>query len=133
MVVQPHAADSAYQSCLQSKCVPAEGSLATLMDGLSVQELATDAWKILRTGAFAFITIGDDVALQVLKQCHQDRLISVGETGIATIAGFVAAAADSDVRCQLELNGSSRVVLIATEGITDPSVLQSLIGPKICE
>ena len=133
VVVQPHASDSAYQSCLQSKCVPAEGSLATLMDGLSVQELATDAWKILRTGAFAFITIGDDVALQVLKRCHQDRLISVGETGIATIAGFVAAAADSDVRSQLELNGSSRVVLIATEGITDPSVLQSLIGPKICK
>jgi len=128
VIVQPHAVDSAYQSCLQRACVPAQGDLATLMDGLSVRELAADAWEILRRGAFAFTTIGDEVALKVLKRFHQDNLTAVGETGIAAIAAFMAAASDADVRRQLVLNETSQVVVIATEGITDPGVLNRLVG-----
>jgi threonine dehydratase len=125
ITVQPHSADSAYQSCLKGARVPAVGDLSTLMDGLSVRNLAAVAWPILGRGAAAFVTIGDEVALKTLRRFDRDESIAIGETGIAAIAGFIAAA---QIRDQLGLDEKSRVVLVATEGVTDPGVLDSLIS-----
>ena len=52
----------------------------------------------------------------------------IGETGIAAWAGFLAATCDENLRQQLGLDGSSRVVIIATEGATDPEVYRNLVG-----
>jgi diaminopropionate ammonia-lyase len=128
ITVQPHSADSAYQSCLKGARVPAVGDLSTLMDGLSVRNLAAVAWPILGRGAAAFVTIGDEVALKTLRRFDRDESIAIGETGIAAIAGFIAAANDAQIRDQLGLDEKSRVVLVATEGVTDPGVLDNLIS-----
>ena len=128
IAVQPHAADSAYQSCLQGARVSAQGDLSTLMDGLSVRELSAIAWPILQSGAFAFMTIGDKVALRTLKRFDGDKSIAIGETGIGAVAGFIAAANNARIRDQLSLDENSRVVLVATEGVTDPGVLYRLIS-----
>ena len=52
----------------------------------------------------------------------------IGETGIAAWAGFLAATCDEELKQQLGLDSSSRVVIIATEGATDPEVYRSLVG-----
>lgn len=127
VIVQPHSADSAYQSCLHGSRVASQGNLATLMDGLSVRELSADAWAILQQGTFAFVTIDDESALATLKDFARDDSLAIGETGIAAIAAFSAVGKDPDARQQLGLDEDSRVVLIATEGVTDPGVLNSLL------
>ena len=128
VIVQPHEADSGYQSCLKSTRVASRGSLATIMDGLSVRELSVDAWTVLKGGAFAFMTIGDDNALAMLKQLAQDERLAIGETGIAALAAFTGATKDPDLRRQLGLNEDSRVVLVSTEGVTDPPVVNDLLS-----
>ena len=128
VIVQPHSADSAYQSCLKAARVPAQGDISSLMDGLSVRILTEDAWAILQGGAFGFLTIGEDVALQTLRKFDTETSIAIGETGITAVAGFIAAADNVNVRNQLELDDSSQVILVASEGITDPGVLKQLIG-----
>ena len=40
----------------------------------------------------------------------------------------LAATYDENLRQQLELDGNSRVVIIATEGPTDPEVYRNLVG-----
>jgi diaminopropionate ammonia-lyase len=128
IVVQAHSADAGYQSCLRSSRTASQGDLKTVMDGLSVRELSTPAWTILSAGAFGFVTFNDRWALSTLKQLAADGELTIGETGVASLAAFQAAANDPDARQQLCLNEESRVVLIATEGVTDPGVVKTLIG-----
>ena len=125
-IVQPHSADSGYQSCLRGRRTASRGDLTTIMDGLSVGELSPDAWAILAGGAFAFLTIDDQSALAMLRSAHEDRL-DIGETGVAALAACRAAATDPVARRQLQLEEDSRVVLVATEGVTDPDVCGALL------
>ena len=53
---------------------------------------------------------------------------SIGETGIAAWAGFLATTRDENLRQQFGLDGDSRIVIIATEGPTDPEVYCNLVG-----
>ncbi|MFP6675941.1 MAG: diaminopropionate ammonia-lyase [Pirellulaceae bacterium] len=128
VVVQPSSADSGYQSCLNATHVASQGTLVTMMDGLAVRELSTDAWTILSSGAFAFITIDDDIALAMLKSLAHDGQLAIGETGVAALAAFKAAAHDPKIRRQLRIDEKSRVILIATEGVTDPHVVNGLLS-----
>lgn len=128
VVVQPHEADSGYQSCQRNSRIASQGNLATIMDGLSVKELSPDAWSILSAGAFAFIAIDDAPALATLARLTRDgRELTIGETGIAALAGLHAAASDSVSRRQLDVNEDSRVIVVATEGVTDPGVVNTLL------
>ena len=129
VVVQPHSADSGYQSCMNASRTASKGDLATVMDGLSVRELSADSWAILGSGAFAFITVHDNPALSMLRRLSRHGELTIGETGIAALAGFKAAVGDPNVRQRLHLDQSSRVILIASEGITDPLVLDKLLSP----
>ena len=125
VVVQPHSVDSGYHSCLQGQRVPSQGNVETLMDGLAVEELSAEAWPILKSGAFAFITIAEQVAISTL---HRITELAIGETGVAALAGLVAASADGKARERLQLDETSRVVVLASEGVTDPPVMERLLA-----
>jgi diaminopropionate ammonia-lyase len=126
VVVQPHSADSAYQSTLSGKRRPARGNLQTVMDGLAVGEISGIAWNVLRNGVFACITIGDDAAIQTLRRFARDDSLAIGETGIAAIAAFLLAANDAAAREQLQMDADSRAILVATEGVTDQTIYDQL-------
>lgn len=134
IVVQPHTADCVYQSALAQQRTPAAGDLVTLMDGLSVGQVSPLAWPLLQAGAAAFLTISDEAAVQALRTLAHptggDQMIELGETGVAAIAGLLAAASNPDVRRALGLDRESRVVAIGCEGVTDPQVYRRLVdGP----
>ena len=104
----------------------------TVMDGLSVGEVASAAWTILQPGAYAFASLSDEAAVDALRTLaagHSgDPPLRVGETGIAAIAGFLAVAGNSDFRRLLALDKTSRVLCLATEGVTDPAVFEHLVS-----
>ena len=52
----------------------------------------------------------------------------IGETGIAAWAGLLATTRDENLRQQFGLDCNSRIVIIATEGATDPEVYRNLVG-----
>ena len=57
-----------------------------------------------------------------------DTAIIGGESGVAGLAGLLAACASPDIRERLRLDEKSRVLLIGSEGATDPEVYAQLVG-----
>ena len=132
VVVEPATSACLYQSMIENRAATVSGDGRSVMDGLVVESASSQAWDILREGAFAFLTIPDEAAVDAIRQAAlgigSDSPIVIGETGIAGWAGFLAATRDDNLRQRLGLNGNSRIVIIATEGATDPEVYRNLVG-----
>ena len=132
VVVEPTASACLYQSMIENRAATVSGDGRSLMDGLVVESASSQAWNILRDGAFAFLTIPDQAAVDAIRQAAAgvggDPPIVIGETGIAAWAGFLASTRDENLRQQLGLDCNSRIVIIATEGATDPEVYSNLVG-----
>ena len=132
VVVEPITSACLYQSMVENRAAIVSGDGRSVMDGLVVESASSQAWEILKSGAFAFLTIPDNAAVDAIRQAAtgvgEDCPVVIGETGIAGWAGFLAATRDENLRRQFELNGNSRVVIIATEGATDPEVYRNLVG-----
>ena len=132
VVVEPATSACLYQSIVENRAATVSGDGRSVMDGLVVESASSQAWEILKGGAFAFFTIPDEAAVDAIQQAAAgvggDAPVVIGETGIAGWAGFLAATRDENLHQQLELNADSRVVIIATEGATDPEVYRNLVG-----
>ncbi len=132
IVVEPTASACLYQSAIENSAATVSGDGRSVMDGLVVESASPQAWNILGGGVFAFLTIPDEAAVDAIRQAATgvdgDSPVVIGETGIAAWAGFLAVTYDENLRSQLELDRNSRVVIIATEGATDPEVYHNLVG-----
>jgi diaminopropionate ammonia-lyase len=129
VVVEPLTADAVYQSAARGRLSRTDGSLATVMDGLSVGTASHLAWEILDGGAFAFLAIPDAPAVAAMKLAHEgpDSLV-IGETGIAGLARALVASKDEAMRRDLGLTEKSKIVAIACEGPTDLDVFHRLLN-----
>ena len=132
VVVEPTASACLYQSAIENSAATVSGDGQSVMDGLVVESASPQAWDILKAGAFAFLTIPDEAAVDAMRQAAAgvggDPPIAIGETGIAAWAGFLATTRDENLRQQLGVDCNSRFVIIATEGTTDPAVYRTLVG-----
>ena len=108
------------------------GSLQSIMAGLACGEVSYLAWKILRTGATAMMTISDAVAEKCMRlladQRRVDPPVVAGESGVAGLAGLIEAANDQQCRIMLGLDEQSRVLVFGTEGATDPESYHKIVG-----
>lgn len=102
------------------------GSMDTIMAGLACGVPCSVGWNVLRDHADHFISCPDNVAakgMRVLGNPMGDdpRVIS-GESGAATV-GFLAQVMQDpelqELRRQLQLDETSRVLCFSTEGDTD--------------
>lgn len=90
-------------------------------------QISADAWRIFRCGAFGYVTLGEAQALRAFQALAETAPLEVGETGAAAFAGVLAATHDSAIRQQLQIDETSRVSFIATEGVTDREVYRRLL------
>jgi len=132
IVVEPDRADCLYRSAVAGHPVAAVGDLDTIMAGLACGEVSLLAWKILETGADAFMTVTDDAATESMRLLAGgsmgDPPLVAGESAVAGLAGLVIAAGDPDARTRLGLSADSVVLLVGTEGATDPEVYRRIVG-----
>ena len=136
VVVEPRAADCLYQSMVIGDGQPhsVSGDLNTIMAGLACGEPSPLAWEILRDCADFFVTTPDYVAAKGMRMygvpLKGDPLVISGESGAVTlgaltfIMGYSGAVA---LREQLQLDENSRVLLINTEGNTDPNYFRNVV------
>jgi len=131
IVVEPTASCCLYESARQGQHVKVEAAMS-VMDGLVVEEPAADALSLLLDGAFAFLTVPDQAAVVAMRQAVQpssdDPSLVIGDTGSAAWAGLIAVMGDASRRQDLQLTADSQVVIIVTEGATDPAVYRSITG-----
>lgn len=129
--VEPHTSDAVRRSLAAGEltAVPASSSV---MDGLVTRTPSAVAWPILRHGLTAGLAIPDAWAIQVLRSLATGALgdapIEMGETGVAAIAGLIAAARDPERRSELGITGTSRLIAVVCEGVTDRAIFDSLVG-----
>jgi diaminopropionate ammonia-lyase len=134
VVVEPEKADCHYQSARAGKPTAVTGKLDTLMAGLACGEVSPLAWSLLEKASFAFMTVPDDAAIFAMKTLAQgiggDPRIVGGEAGVGGLAGLIAAASDERARSALLLDARSKVLIIGSEGATDPVLYEELVGRK---
>jgi diaminopropionate ammonia-lyase len=132
IVVEPHAADCILRSVRAGRPTPAEGALDSIMGGLSCGEVSPLAWQILDAGADACASIDDAAAADCMRLLSDGRCgdapIVAGESGVAGLAALLLACADPKARAELGLDGDSRVLVIGTEGATDPETWRAIVG-----
>lgn len=132
IVVEPVQAACLQESLRAGRPTMAHGNLETVMAGLACGEPSPIAVRILRAGASAAMTITDDVTRQAMRLLAQgtrtDRRIVSGASGAAGLAGLMIATADLEMTSTLGLGKNSRVLLISTEGATDPEAYAAIVG-----
>jgi len=92
----------------------------TTMAGLDCAEVSPAAWPSLRDGIHGTIAVTDAAASVAMRELSGAGL-AIGESGAAPLAALRALARDPGceaVRRAVALDSSSRVLLIATEGLT---------------
>lgn len=128
VIVEPNAADCHYQSALagDGKMRFVTGDLASIMAGLSCGEPNPISWELLRHCAHFCLSCPDFTAadgMRVLSSpIGSDARIESGESGAATAGMLYELMTRPELRPMrdaLNLNESSRVLLVSTEGATD--------------
>ncbi|QSX08087.1 diaminopropionate ammonia-lyase [Alkalibacter rhizosphaerae] len=129
IIMEPHHAACIYASVRADtgKPMKAEGDLDTIMAGLACGEPSSLSWKILRDHVFGALSCDDTLSalgMRILGNplTGDDPVVS-GESGAIGAGVLYALHQDpslAPIKEALGLKDSSRVLLISTEGDTDP-------------
>ncbi len=128
-IVEPDAAACLMASARAGEMTAVRGELDTIMAGLACGEPSLVAWRLLHAGADAFMTVSDCEAIESMRLLASMGVVA-GESGAAGLAGALAVAQDADASSRLGIDRSSTVLLLNTEGATDPQLYQSLVAGK---
>ncbi len=131
-VVDPSRAACLVESARAGKAVKIEHSEATVMAMLECYEPSLVAWRILSRSADAFMTVEEEEAIGAMRRLANpesgDPAVVSGESGGVGLAALIKVSGDKDLRSKLKLGKDSRILLINTEGATDPALYQQLVG-----
>ncbi|MDP8908322.1 MAG: diaminopropionate ammonia-lyase, partial [Chloroflexota bacterium] len=127
--VEPIHAACVLRSMEAGQIVAVPGPHDSIMAGLNCGTPSLIAWPIVSQGIDLFLAIADERAREAMRLLASAGLIA-GETGAAGFGGLIELIKgdDADARQRLGLGASTRVVVIATEGATDPRAYQQIVG-----
>jgi diaminopropionate ammonia-lyase len=130
LAVEPTGAACALRSIAAGAPVLLEaGADASIMAGLNCGTPSTAAWPDLRDGVDAFVAVEDAQAAEAMRTLAGLGVVA-GESGAAGLAGLMELMAlrHAAARAALGLSGGSRVLLLNTEGATDPASWERIVG-----
>lgn len=132
VIVEPPSAACWLESLKAGEPTVISGEIDSLMAGLACGEPSPLAWPILKSGAHAAMAIPDDAAAETMRLLAAgedgDTPIVGGESGVAGLAAFLLASQDTEARTLLRLDETSRVLVIGSEGDTDPETYRKIVG-----
>jgi diaminopropionate ammonia-lyase len=132
IVVEPETANCLQQSAQAGKPVAVGGDHHTLMAGLACGEVSVLAWEILATGADDFMTLSEEAigsTMTLLARGYEhDPAIEAGESAVPGLAALILARQSTEYSASLGLDAQSKVLIIGTEGATDPEVYSQLVN-----
>jgi diaminopropionate ammonia-lyase len=105
--------------------VEVPGPHRSLMAGLNCGLASMLALPAVQATFDAFVAIDDDRCRAAVR-AHADAGMDVGETGAAALAGLMAVVEEH--RDQLPVPADATVLLLATEGVTDPANFERIVG-----
>jgi len=102
------------------------------MAGLNCGTPSPVAWPAVSTGVGLFLSIEDRWAEQAMRELAAAEVVA-GETGAAGLAGLLALFTGPDAsarRSSLGLSATSSILVICTEGATDPENYRRIIAAE---
>ena len=136
VVMEARAADCLYQGAVAADGKPriVTGDLQTIMAGLACGEPNIIGWDILRNHSAAFASCPDWVSAKGMRMlanpCAGDPVVISGESGAVGMGCLDAIMEDDaykDLRDYLGLDRFSQVLMISTEGNTDPNKYRRIV------
>jgi diaminopropionate ammonia-lyase len=134
--VEPVGADCCLESARRGERVGLPGG-ETIMAGLNCGTPSLAAWPILAAGTDLFLAVPDEWAREAMRLYYHpkggDPQVGSGESGAAGLAALLALLREPELeepRRHLGLGGDSRVLLINTEGDTDPVNFRRIVGAR---
>ncbi|WP_291736078.1 diaminopropionate ammonia-lyase [Leisingera sp. F5] len=132
VIVEPELAACLFDSARNGKATNFAIQQETIMAGLSCGEPSEMAWEILAEEASDFLTIPDSIvapAVRLLANAETgDPAVEAGESAVAGLAALIAACQAPDLAEQLGLGPKARVLLIGSEGVTDPVIYAAIMA-----
>lgn len=134
-VVEPLDAACVYESAMENKIVSLQNEMKTIMAGLACGTPSLIAWDILKSSADYFLKCSDELTIKGMQILGRgefgDTKIISGESGAVTtglIYYLLANSKNKKLAEQLKINKNSKILLISTEGDTDPIMYKKIVG-----
>ncbi|MEO1494082.1 MAG: diaminopropionate ammonia-lyase [Pseudomonadota bacterium] len=132
VIVEPELAPCLIASARANGLTAVKIEEETIMAGLSCGEPSELAWNVLSRLAGDYMTIPEAVVGPTVRMLARPSgaqpAIEAGESGVAGLCGMISAAVQAPLRDRLALDGDARVVLMGSEGVTDPHVFADLMA-----
>jgi len=128
--VEPIGAACVLRSVEAGHIVEAPGPHASIMAGLNCGRPSPVAWPYVSRGLSAFVAIPDARAEEAMRLLAEDGVVS-GESGAAGLGGLLEVLAGPGAgayRTPLDVDAAGSVLVISTEGATDPEAYARIVG-----
>lgn len=128
--IEPTSAACALASMKAGQIVELPNPPQSIMAGLNCGTPSLIAWPLISTGIDLFVAIEDEWAKLGMHELATLGLVA-GETGAAGIGGLAALLTDPSFQTMsraLGIDASTRVLVICTEGATDPVAYEHIVG-----
>ncbi|MGB2000878.1 MAG: diaminopropionate ammonia-lyase [Candidatus Puniceispirillaceae bacterium] len=128
------AVESHMSACMRDSLVAGTPTLVditeeTLMAGLSCGEVSDLAWDILKPTVSHCVTVGDEAVAPLMRWFHhRAESIEAGECSTSGLAALLVMHEDRAAWEQLSMTPESVVLLVGTEGATDPDFYRQTVG-----
>lgn len=127
VVVEPTAADCLMRSARNGDIAEAPGPHPSTMAGLNCGLPSLLAWPIVFADTDVYLSVDDRAAHEGMRRLAEVGIVA-GESGAATVGALLSAVGDPDARRALGLSADTRVLLVNTEGATDPVNFVEQVG-----
>lgn len=124
--VEPKSAACVLASIEAGKLATVPGPQDSIMAGLNCGTPSSIAFPTLLAGLDVSVAIDDSYAEEAMRSLARSGIVS-GETGAAALAGLEAVLALPD-RGGLGLDRAATVLVLVTEGATDPESYRRIVG-----
>ena len=134
VAVEPAGAACVLASARAGGPTPVPGPFTTTMGGLRCGEMAPAVFPAVGALVDAFVAIEDEWAFDAMRllarPASPDPAIESGPSGAAALGGLLATFATelAPVRERLSLGADSRVLVLTTEGVTDPVIFREVLA-----
>lgn len=132
LIVEPDRAACLFQSALNRRATTVDITDESIMAGLSCGEPSEMAWAILSEEASDFLTIPDRFIAPCVRLLVNppfgDQPIEAGESAVAGLAAILAAGQDAALSKKLGIGADARILVIGSEGVTDPDIFAAIMA-----
>ena len=131
-IVEPARAACLFESAEQGRPMAIAPGEASIMAMLECYEPSRIAFRVLERVADGFMTLPEEAAPEVMRRLAfpeaGDPPVVAGESGGVGLAGLMAVLQDKALAARIGLGPEARVLVINTEGATDPALYAQIVG-----